>query len=152
MSVSLSVRIVHPRKLAAVRREVAQGEIGSAWGPAVEKVWDFIHTQPGLWGDGHNIFRAVRCVSNINRSIAIAGVPIRAGLHTGEVELRDDDIGGIAVHIASRISGLATGGQILASRTVKDLVAGSGISFRELGEYTLKGVPDSWQIYEAFAN
>ena len=91
-------------------------------------------------------------MSNINRSIAIAGEPIRAGLHTGEVELRDDDIGGIAVHIASRISGLATGGQILASRTVKDLVAGSGISFRELGEYTLKGVPDSWQIYEAFAN
>ena len=96
--------------------------------------------------------RAVRCASSINRSIAIAGVQVRAGLHTGEVELRAGDIGGIAVHIASRISGLATGGQILASRTVKDLVAGSGISFREIGEYTLKGVPDSWQVYEAFAN
>jgi len=96
--------------------------------------------------------RAVRCASDINRSIAVAGVQVRAGLHTGEVELRGDDIGGIAVHIASRISGLAAGGQILTSRTVKDLVAGSGISFRELGEYTLKGVPDSWQIYEAFTN
>jgi class 3 adenylate cyclase len=96
--------------------------------------------------------RAVRCASDINRSIAIAGVQVRAGLHTGEVELRGDDIGGIAVHIASRICALAAGGQILASRTVKDLVAGSGISFRELGEYTLKGVPDSWQIYDAVAN
>jgi class 3 adenylate cyclase len=96
--------------------------------------------------------RAVRCASDINRSIAIAGVQVRAGLHTGEVELRGDDIGGIAVHIASRICALAAGGQILASRTVKDLVAGSGISFSELGEYTLKGVPDSWQVYDAFAN
>ena len=77
---------------------------------------------------------------------------MRAGLHTGEIELRGDDIGGIAVHIASRICALATGGHILASRTVKDLVAGSGISFSELGEYTLTGVPESWQVYDAFAN
>lgn len=81
--------------------------------------------------------------------MAVAGVQVRTGLHTGEVELRGDDIDGIAVRIASRICGLAAGGQILASRTVKELVAGPAISFRELGEYTLKGVPDSWQVYEA---
>ena len=56
MPVSVSVQTVHPRKLAAVRREVAPGEVGSAWGPAVGKVWDFIRSQPGLWTDGHNIF------------------------------------------------------------------------------------------------
>jgi class 3 adenylate cyclase len=93
--------------------------------------------------------RGIRCASEINRSIAPAGVQVRAGLHTGEVELRGDDIGGIAVHIASRIAGLAGGGQVLTSRTVKDLVAGSGIRFVDLGEHTLKGVPDSWQVYEA---
>jgi class 3 adenylate cyclase len=93
--------------------------------------------------------RAVRCASEISRTVAAAGVQVRAGLHTGEVELRGSDIGGIAVHIASRIAGLADGGQILTSRTVKDLVAGSGIRFTDLGEFTLKGVPDSWQVYEA---
>ena len=56
MTVSVDVQTVHPRRLAAVRREVAPGEVGSAWGPAVGKVWDFIRSQPGLWTDGHNIF------------------------------------------------------------------------------------------------
>ena len=56
MPVSVNVQTVHPRKLAAVRREVAPGAVGSAWGPAVGKVWDFIRSQPGLWTDGHNIF------------------------------------------------------------------------------------------------
>ncbi len=134
-------RAVLDRHEAIVRRELARHR-----GKEIKTIGDgFLATFDGP-------ARAVRCVSNINRSIAIAGVRVRAGLHTGEVELRGDDIGGIAVHIASRICALATGGQILASRTVKDLVAGSGISFRELGQFTLKGVPDSWQIYEAFAN
>jgi class 3 adenylate cyclase len=93
--------------------------------------------------------RGIRCANEISRSIAAAGVQVRAGLHTGEIELRGDDIGGIAVHIASRIASLADGGQVLTSRTVKDLVAGSGIRFVDLGEHTLKGVPDSWQVYEA---
>lgn len=92
--------------------------------------------------------RAIRCASEIVHS-SEAGVQVRAGLHTGEVELRGHDIGGIAVHIASRISSLADGGQVLTSRTVKDLVAGSGIVFHDAGEHRLKGVPDSWQIYEA---
>jgi class 3 adenylate cyclase len=74
-------------------------------------------------------------------------VPIRAGLHTGEVELRGDDVGGIAVHIGARVAAVAGAGEVLVSRTVKDLVAGSGIAFTDRGSHTLKGVPDEWQLY-----
>jgi class 3 adenylate cyclase len=76
-------------------------------------------------------------------------VPIRAGLHTGEVELIGDDIGGIAVHIASRLSSLAGRSEVLVSSTVKDLVAGSGIAFEDRGTHTLKGVPDEWRLFAA---
>jgi len=93
--------------------------------------------------------RAVLCASQIIRSTAAAGIPLRAGLHTGEIELRGNDIGGIAVHVAARIASLAHDQQILTSRTVKDLVAGSGLKFNEKGTFTLKGVPDTWQVYEA---
>ena len=75
------------------------------------------------------------------------GLPIRAGLHTGEVEVRKDDIGGIAVHIAARIASLAGPGDVLASRTVKDLTAGSGLVFTDRGTHILKGVPEEWQLY-----
>ena len=75
------------------------------------------------------------------------GIRVRAGLHTGECEVMGDDIGGIAVHIAARVSALAGPGEVLVSRTVKDLVAGSGIEFTDRGVHTLKGVPDTWQLY-----
>ena len=68
-------------------------------------------------------------------------------MHTGEVELFEDDIGGIAVHIAARIAGLADAGEVLASSTVRDLVAGSGLVFEDRGEQTLKGVPEPWRIF-----
>jgi class 3 adenylate cyclase len=77
------------------------------------------------------------------------GVQVRAGAHTGEVELRGDDIGGIAVHIASRVASLAGPGEVLVSRTVKDLTAGSGITFHERGEHALKGVADPWHLFAA---
>ncbi|MGO9195531.1 MAG: adenylate/guanylate cyclase domain-containing protein [Acidimicrobiales bacterium] len=93
--------------------------------------------------------RAVRCASEIVRLTAATGSPIRAGLHTGEVEIRDKETGGIAVHVAARIAALANSSQVLTSRTVKDLIAGSGIKFSDKGTYTLKGVPESWQLYEA---
>jgi class 3 adenylate cyclase len=70
-------------------------------------------------------------------------------LHCGEVELRGDDVGGIAVHIGARIAGIANAGQVLVSSTVKDLVAGSGINFVDSGEYQLKGVPHSWRLFTA---
>ena len=69
--------------------------------------------------------------------------------HTGEVEVRGDDIGGLAVHIAARIAALAGAGEVLTSRTVKDLVAGSGISFTSRGTHALKGVPGQWELYAA---
>ncbi len=91
--------------------------------------------------------RAIRCAREILGSSELLGIHVRAGLHTGEVEVMGDDIGGIAVHIASRVSALAAPGEVFVSRTVKDLVAGSGIQFSDRGGHTLKGVPDSWQLY-----
>jgi class 3 adenylate cyclase len=75
------------------------------------------------------------------------GVRVRAGVHTGECEVMGEDIGGIAVHIAARVSALAGPGDVLVSRTVKDLVAGSGIQFSDRGTHTLKGISDTWQLH-----
>ena len=91
--------------------------------------------------------RAIRCAQAILDSSDDLGIRVRAGLHTGECEAMGDDIGGIAVHIAARVSALAGPGEVLVSRTVKDLVAGSGIEFTDRGEHTLKGVPDTWRLH-----
>jgi pimeloyl-ACP methyl ester carboxylesterase len=93
--------------------------------------------------------RAVACARAIGEDVAGLGLLTRAGAHTGEVELRGEDIGGIAVHIASRVAGLAGPGEVLVSRTVKDLTAGSGLTFEDRGEHALKGVPDAWHLYAA---
>jgi len=95
--------------------------------------------------------RAVRFVTDVGRELGELGVAVRAGVHTGEVELRGDDIAGIAVHIAARISAMAGEGEILTSRTVKDLTAGAGLTFTDRGVHTLKGVPDDWQVYAVSA-
>ena len=91
--------------------------------------------------------RAVRCAQNICADAERVGVSVRVGLHTGECELRGEDISGLAVHIASRITDLAPSGGVLVSRTVRDLVAGSGLRFEATGSHRLKGVPDEWQLY-----
>ena len=91
--------------------------------------------------------RAIGCAQAILRSSETLGIKVRAGLHTGECEIMGDDIGGIAVHIASRVSSHARARELVVSRTVKDLVAGAGIEFSERGTHTLKGVPDNWQLY-----
>ena len=83
----------------------------------------------------------------IDAAVARIGLQIRAGLHTGECERRGDDVGGIAVHIASRVAALAGAGQILVSRTVTDLVVGSDMTFSDAGEHELKGVPGSWHLF-----
>src|SRR5712691_6468317 len=93
--------------------------------------------------------RAIRCAREIVESSEELGVRVRAGVHTGECEMMGDDIGGIAVHIAARVSALAGPTEVLVSRTVKDLVAGSGIEFSDRGVHTLKGIPDTWQLYAA---
>lgn len=96
--------------------------------------------------------RAVRCATAIRDAVAEHGRSVRSGLHTGEIELRDDDVVGIAVHIASRVAGLAAPGETFVSRTVVDLTAGSGIAFESRGEHHLKGVPGEWSIFAAMDN
>jgi class 3 adenylate cyclase len=91
--------------------------------------------------------RAIRCAAALRAALHGEEVRIRAGLHTGEIELRSDDIGGIAVHIAARVEGLAEPDEVLVTKTVTDLVAGSGISFADRGQHDLKGVPGSWQLF-----
>jgi class 3 adenylate cyclase len=91
--------------------------------------------------------RAIRCACAIRDAVRSLGVEVRAGLHTGEIELFGDDVAGMAVHIGARVSGVAGGGDVLVSSTVKDLVAGSGIEFEDRGEHELKGVPDAWHLY-----
>jgi class 3 adenylate cyclase len=95
--------------------------------------------------------RAIRCARAILQSSETSGIRVRAGLHTGECEAMGEDIGGIAVHIAARVSARAEPQELLVSRTVKDLVAGSGLQFTDRGVHTLKGVPDTWQLYAVTA-
>jgi pimeloyl-ACP methyl ester carboxylesterase len=105
------------------------------------------HTGDGTLAVFDGPGRAIRCARAVLSDVRSLGIELRAGVHTGEIELRGEDVGGIAVHIASRISGLADANEIVASRTVKDLVAGSGIVFEDHGLHTLKGVPGEWQVY-----
>jgi len=91
--------------------------------------------------------RAVRCAQAICSAVQSLGIEVRAGLHTGEVELRGDDIGGIAVHIGQRVCSVAGPGEVLVTRTVTDLVAGSGIEFDDRGERELKGIPGVWRLF-----
>ena len=91
--------------------------------------------------------RAIQCACAIASSVRDLGIDIRAGLHTGEVELAEDRPRGIAVHIGARVSARAEPGEVLVSNTVKDLVAGSGIEFDERGTAELKGVPGEWRLY-----
>lgn len=104
-------------------------------------------------GDGfHATFdgpaRAIQCAIAIRESTHQLGLNVRIGIHTGECEIRGDSLEGVAIHMAARVSGIATGGDILVSRTVKDLVAGSGIEFEDFGTYSLKGIPDEHQLFK----
>jgi pimeloyl-ACP methyl ester carboxylesterase len=104
-------------------------------------------------GDGHlttfdGPTQAIRCAEALRLDAEKLGIEIRAGIHTGECELLDNDIGGIAVHIAARILGQAGAGEILVSSTVRDLVVGSGTGFEDRGTFELRGVPGSWQLLE----
>lgn len=124
------------RHNAVVRRELAR-----ARGREIHSTGDgFLATFDGP-------ARAIRCATALCANVRDLGIEIRAGLHTGELEVMGDDVGGIAVHIGARVAATAGPGQVLVSSTVKDLVAGSGIRFRDGGSHTLKGVPDAWQLF-----
>ncbi len=139
------------------------GEVGDArWRELLERHHDVVarelerfrgHEVKAL-GDGYlatfdGPARAVQCAQAIVEAVRPLGLEVRIGIHTGEVELIGDDIGGIAVHIAARVGALAEAGEVLASSTVKDLVAGSGIRFEDRGSKSLKGVADEWHLFAA---
>ena len=108
---------------------------------------EVVTTGDGLLATFDGPARAIRCAQAIVTTVAALGLEVRAGLHTGEIELAGSDVRGIAVHIGSRISALAGAGEVLVSSTVKDLVVGSGIGFDDRGVHALKGVPDAWHLY-----
>jgi class 3 adenylate cyclase len=123
---------------ATVRRELARFR-----GKEVKSLGDgFLATFDGP-------ARAVRCACAIAEAVRPLDVQIRSGLHTGEIEVADRDVQGIAVHIAARVSALAGSGEVLVSRTVRDLVAGSGLRFHERGKHSLKGVQEPMDVYAA---
>lgn len=93
--------------------------------------------------------RAVRCALDLRDALARLGLEIRAGVHTGEVELRGDDVGGVAVHVAARVERAAATSEVLVTNTVRDLVAGSGLDFMDRGEHVLKGIPGAYQLLSA---
>ena len=131
------------RELLERHDELAETEV-VRFGGAIA---DF--TGDGLLASFEGPARAVRCAFALRERLRMLGLEMRAGLHTGEVERRSEGIAGIGVHIAARVLALAGAGEVLVSRTVRDLVTGSGLTFVERGTHTLKGVPDQWEILEA---
>jgi class 3 adenylate cyclase len=129
------------RELLDHHDRMVNGEVERYGGRLVKTTGD------GLLATFDGPARGIRCAEAIRRSIATLGVDIRAGLHTGEIERRGQDVSGLGVVIARRVCDLARDGELLASRTVKDLVTGSGIVFADRGAHALKGVPDDWQLY-----
>jgi class 3 adenylate cyclase len=108
-------------------------------------------TGDGLLATFDGPARGVRCAEAFVDAMRTLGVDVRAGLHTGEVELGGNDLAGLAVHIGARVSSMAGPSEVWVSSTVKDLTAGSGLSFEDRGEHELKGVPDRWHLYRVVA-
>jgi pimeloyl-ACP methyl ester carboxylesterase len=120
--------------------EVTRAQLGRYGGKEVKATGDgFLATFDGP-------ARAIHCTEAIRSAVGGLGIEIRAGIHTGECEIIGEDVGGIAVHIAARVNAMAGAGEILVSRTVRDLVVGSGIAFEERGIHSLKGVPGEWSL------
>ena len=124
------------RHHAAIRRQLARFR-----GRELDNAGD------GFFASFDGPARAIRCASAIAETVKELGLEVRLGLHTGECEVIDGKVGGIAVHIGARVAAQAQPGEVLVSSTVKDLVAGSGIQFRERGVTRLKGVPGEWRVY-----
>jgi class 3 adenylate cyclase/pimeloyl-ACP methyl ester carboxylesterase len=129
------------KQLLAAHDERSKQEIERHRGRYVNTTGD------GLFATFDGPARAIRCAQAISGSLHGLGIEIRAGCHTGEVELADDDVRGLAVHIGARVAALAGPSEVLVSGTVKDLVVGSGLLFEDAGEHELKGVPDRWRLY-----
>jgi len=129
------------KELLAAHDALVQAEVERFRGRKVKSTGD------GVLATFDGPGRAIRCSCAIREAVRPLGIDVRAGLHCGEIELRGDDVAGMAVHIGARVSALAATGEVFVSSTVKDLVAGSGIDFEDRGEHELKGVPGSWRIF-----
>jgi class 3 adenylate cyclase/pimeloyl-ACP methyl ester carboxylesterase len=129
------------RALLVDHERMLRREVQAAGGRVVKLIGD------GSLSTFDGPARAIRCAERICGAASQLDVEIRAGLHTGECEVIDDDIAGMAVHIAERVSANAAGGEVLVSRTVRDLVTGSGIALQPRGEHDFKGVPGSWELF-----
>ena len=131
------------RQVLTVHDELASRVVEEFRGRLVETIGD------GILATFDGPGRAIRCAAALRDELAGIGLQIRAGLHTGEIELRESGVGGIAVHIAARVMAMAGPGQIRTSRTVRDLVVGSDIAMDDLGTYSFKGVEGAWQLFAA---
>jgi class 3 adenylate cyclase/pimeloyl-ACP methyl ester carboxylesterase len=134
------------RALLDAHDAIVRSQLGRFRGQEVKTVGDgFLATFDGPQ-------RAIRCALAIQETLAPLGITVRAGLHTGECELRGNDVGGLAVHIGARVASIADPNEVLVSSTVKDLVIGSGIRFVERGSHQLKGIPEQWQLFSVEAS
>jgi class 3 adenylate cyclase len=144
--------------VGSTEKQAAMGDLG--WRDLVHRHHAIVREQLERWrgvendtaGDGfyatfEGPARAIRCALDVVKGVSELGLEIRAGVHTGECQLIDGKVGGIAVTTGSRISALGGPSQVLVSQTVKDLVAGSGFIFEDAGKHELKGVPDRWQLF-----
>jgi len=120
---------------------VVRREVGALGGQVIKTTGD------GALATFDRPGRAIDAASRIRDAVAALRLDIRAGVHTGEIEVRGGDVSGLAVHLASRVCSAAGAGEVLVTRTVTDLVAGSGMSFSDRGEHELKGVPGRWQLF-----
>jgi class 3 adenylate cyclase len=129
------------RDLLEGHHAVVRRELGRFRGREIDTAGDgFLATFDGP-------ARAVRCARSVSDGVHGLGLEVRAGLHTGEVELLDDKVSGLAVHIGARVAAAAGPGEVLVSSTVKDLVAGSGLRFEDRGAHALRGVPGEWRLF-----
>ncbi len=129
------------RSLLDLHDEVVRQDLTDHFGRLVKNTGD------GILATFDGPGRAVRFATDHQRRLAEIGLPIRTGIHTGEIERRNGDIGGLAVHLGARIMAAAEPAEILVSRTVKDLVIGSPIAFEDKGLHALKGIEGEWQLY-----
>ncbi len=142
------------QRAAAIGDRAWTRELQQFYGVARRELARFRGREIDTAGDGYfatfdGPARAVRCAQTLTKELSQLGLAIRAGLHTGEVEIVGEKVGGIAVHIGARIASHAGPGEVVVSNTVKDLVAGSGLQFEDRGVRPLKGVPGEWHLYRA---
>ena len=129
------------RELLERHHAVIRRELSRARGKEIDTAGD------GFFAAFDGPARAIRCACAITEAVKVLGLDVRAGLHTGECELVDGKIAGIAVHTGARVAAHAQPGEVLVSSTVRDLVAGSGIQFEDRGVHELKGIPGEWHLF-----